>query len=58
MFHHTMVISTGLLLKQEKLMGAILRITSFLGGSMHEDDEFAANLSGCCNTGMPFGIYV
>ena len=38
--------------------GAILRITSFAGGNMHEDAQFANNLQGCRNVGMPLGIYM
>ena len=38
--------------------GAILRITSFAGGNMHEDAQFGNNLQGCRNVGMPFGIYM
>lgn len=38
--------------------GAILRITSFSGGYMHEDDRFASYLQGCRTVGMPIGVYM
>lgn len=38
--------------------GAILRITSFSGGYMHEDSNFASYLQGCRNVGMPIGVYM
>ena len=44
--------------KNSGIDGAILRITSFAGGTMHEDDKFASNLAGCRNTKMPFGVYM
>ena len=44
--------------KNSGIDGAILRITSFAGGTMHEDDQFAANLAGCRNNGLPFGVYM
>lgn len=44
--------------KQEGIDGAILRITSFAGGPMHEDDKFVRNLEGCRKVGMPFGVYM
>ncbi|MFQ6792500.1 MAG: Ig-like domain-containing protein [Thomasclavelia sp.] len=44
--------------KNSGVDGAILRITSFSGGSMHEDDMFATNLAGCRSVNMPFGVYM
>ena len=44
--------------KNDGVDGAILRITSFAGGSMHEDDRFAANLAGCRQNNIPLGVYM
>ena len=44
--------------KNDCVDGAILRITSFAGGSMHEDDRFAANLAGCRQNNIPLGVYM
>ena len=44
--------------KNDGVDGAILRITSFAGGSMHEDDYFASNLAGCRQNNIPFGVYM
>ncbi|MDO5812888.1 MAG: Ig-like domain-containing protein [Bacillota bacterium] len=44
--------------KSSGIDGAILRITSFAGGNMHEDAQFSNNLQGCRNVGMPRGIYM
>lgn len=38
--------------------GGILRATSYAGGSIHQDDQFANNVKGVKNAKMPFGVYL